>query len=233
MQTPESAPHRRVITEVADEVRRTFAERKGWLVGLGFNIAIAVAYVAYTHYQPNRPDSVRIAGIATGVVAWVLADTINTNQLGADADRASASLERGRGAMRELALKNGALAVMLLPLAIVLSVGVRLALDRWRAVPHAVMLDLFVVFMWLGLGNVLSVLLPYCPISLRERWRVPRSWPRWLLCVAAPYLALLIVNELRWPVDRLAHYIFGRPDGHLLGYAFLYKIGRASWRERV
>ncbi len=211
-----------VLGEIAGELRWTFAERKGWLVGVGFNLVIAAIYVGYTHYQPRLRDSVRVTGIATGVAAWVLADVINTNQLGDDADRVAASLEDGHGVMRELALKNSALTLLLLPLTVLISVAVRLVLDRWRAIPHAVLLDLFVVFMWLGVGNLVSVLLPYRPIALKERCKARRSWLRWGVCLGAPYLMLFSINYLRWPVDRFCHHVLGRPDKHLLAYAFSY-----------
>lgn len=210
------------LTEVADEIRWTLAERKGWLVGFGLNLMVALAYVGYTHYQPGRPDDLRVAGIATGVAVWILADVINTNQLGDDADRVAASLGEGRGLVRQLALKNAALVVLLLPLTVAISIGVRVYLDRWRSIPHAVLLDLFVVFLWLGIGDILSVVLPYRPIPLRERWHRRRSWPRWALCLAAPYLAVLTVWYVRWPADRLAHHLVGTPRGHLLGYGFVY-----------
>jgi hypothetical protein len=215
-------PARGLLSDIAVELQWTLRERKGWFIGIGFNLILAGIYVGYTHYQPNRPDDVRVAGIATGVALWVLADVINTNQLGDDGARVAALLAEGHGVGRQIARKNGALACILLPLTVLISVGVRLALDRWRAIPHAVLLDLFVVFTWLGVGDVISVLLPYRPISLRSRWHLRRSWPRWLLCLLAPYLALPVINQLRWPADRLAHVLLGSPDRHLLGFAFLY-----------
>ena len=213
----------RLFHEVGDELHRTFAERKGWLLGIGLNLAVATAYVGYEHFQPHSHDKVRIAGIATQTVVWVLADVINTNQLGADADQVSRSLERGEHIGHELALKNLALAILLFPLAFVLSVGVRLALDRWRAIPHAVLFDLYAIFIWLAIGSLISVVLPYRPISLRQRWHRRRSWARWGVCLAAPYVVLFaVIRPLHWPADRLSHAIYGPAEPHLLGYAFVY-----------
>ncbi len=217
------APSAGPLSAIASELRRTFAERRSWLFGLGLNLAIAVVYVGYEHFHPHSHDEVRIAGIATGTVAWVLADVINTNQLGADADQVARSIDGGHGIVREMALKNLALACLLFPAAFVLSVGVRLALDRWRAIPHAIMFDLSAVFVWLGVGSVISALLPYRPIPLRERWKDRRSWFRWCCCLAAPYIALfVIIRPLRRPADHLAHFLYGPPELHLLGYSFVY-----------
>jgi hypothetical protein len=219
------------LKAMAGELRWIFSERKSWLVGLGFNLAVAVVYVGYEHFHPHSHDEVRIAGIATETVAWVLADVINTNQLGADADYVSRSLDSGHSITREMALKNLALACLLFPAAFVLSVGVRLAIDHWRAIPHAVMFDLSVVFVWLGVGSLLSVLLPYRPIPLRERWRNRKSWFRWCCCLVAPYVVLFaIIRPLRWPADQIASLLYGSPELHELGYSFVYMVyGFVLW----
>jgi hypothetical protein len=210
------------LGEVDDELRWTVHERKGWLIGIAVNLAVAGVWVGYTHYRPHSHDSFRIAGMATAVATWVLADVINTNQLGADADRVAGNLEDGHGVVHELALKNAALAVILLPLTVFVSVGTRVALDRWRAIPHAVILDIGVVFLWMGMGNVLSVLFPYRPIGLRERWRLRRSWPRWLLCLAVPYAAYFVHRWFVWPVDRIGHHrLLGDPDRNLMAYCLV------------
>lgn len=55
------------LSEIVDELRWTFSERRGWLIGIAFNLAVAAVYVGYTHYRPHAHDLVRVAGIAT---AW-------------------------------------------------------------------------------------------------------------------------------------------------------------------
>jgi hypothetical protein len=210
------------LGEVDDELRWTFHERRGWLIGIGINLVLAAGWVGYTHYHPHSHDSFRIAGVATGVATFVLADVINTNQLGADADRVARNLEDGRSVTHELFLKNAALALLLLPLTVLVSVGTRVALDRWRAIPHAVVLDVGVVLLWMGMGNVLSVLLPYRPINLRKRWRLPRTWPRWVLCLGIPYAAFYAHRWIIWPVDRIAdHRLLGNRDRNLLAYCLV------------
>jgi hypothetical protein len=67
------------------------------------------------------------------------------------------------------------------------------------------------------------VVLPYRPISLRQRWHRRRSWARWGVCLAAPYVVLFaVIRPLHWPADRLSHAIYGPAEPHLLGYAFVY-----------
>jgi hypothetical protein len=61
------------LHEVAEELRWTFHERRGWLIGISFNLVVARIWVGYTHFQPHSRDSFRIAGTATAVAVWVLA----------------------------------------------------------------------------------------------------------------------------------------------------------------
>lgn len=195
-QQPATEPRLGLVRDVVDELRWTASGRKGWLIGLGLNIVVAAVYVGVTHYDPNRPGDLRIANIGTAVVVWVMSNTVNTNQLGADRDRVVASLERGDSVPRILAIKNLALAVMLVPIALAVSVLVRVLVERWQFLPHALMADVGAVFLWLGVGSVISVLLPYRPIALRARRRLRRTWPRWIFCLAVPDLTYFLVMPL-------------------------------------
>src|SRR5205823_2408795 len=72
-----------------------FTGRKGWLVGIAGNLALGLAYVGLTRYDPHRAGDLKIANIGVAVTLYVLADVITTNQLGSDSERVVTSLERG------------------------------------------------------------------------------------------------------------------------------------------
>jgi hypothetical protein len=231
-QQPATEPRLGLVGDIVDELRWTATSRKGWLIGLTLNFVVAVIYVGYTHYDPHRPGDIRIANVGTAVAIWILSNTLNTNQLGADSDRALASLQRGDSVPRILAIKNLALAVFLVPMAIVVSVVVRILVDRWRLLPHAAMMDVAAVFLWLGLGSVISVLIPYRPIALRERWRQHHTWLRWGICQAVPdltYFVVLPVLHLPYlAVYRLQ--VFGSYQSHFLEYSVFYlAMGLSYW----
>ena len=231
-QQPSTEPRLGLLRDVADELRWTATSRKGWLIGLATNFFVAVIYVGYTHFDPRRPGDIRIANVGTAVAVWVLSNTLNTNQLGADSDRVVASLERGDSVPRILAIKNLALAVFLVPLAIVISIAVRILVDRWRLLPHAVMMDVGAVFLWLGVGSVISVLLPYRPIALRARWRRRRTWPRWAFCLALPDLTyFLVLPFLHVPYFAIySEKVFGPYQRNFLIYSAVYLgIGVVYW----
>lgn len=181
-------PRAGLLDDVEDELRWTFTGRKGWLVGMLFNLAVALVVTGYQRYDPHVSGDIKIANIGVAVVIYVLAGTLATNQLGADAERVVNSLERGDALRRILALKNVALAVLMVPVALLVSVIVRILVDRWRLLPHTAMYDVGAVFVWLGLGNLISVTLPYRPISLRARLKARRTWKRWALRQAVPYV---------------------------------------------
>jgi hypothetical protein len=227
----ELEPREGVLADLADELRWTFGGRKGWLIGIAFNLILAGVYVGYTHYHPHSRDPVDITGLATGVVAWVLSDVVNTNQLGSDATRVRASIQRGDNVARILALKTLGLAVLLAPLAVTVSVVARLLLDRWRFIPWAVMMDIGVLFVWLGVGCIVSVLIPYNPIPLRERFRLRRSWVRWGICLAVPYLIYPAIGYIcMWPPDRFARHVIGDPHKYYTQWALCHLVwGFVVW----
>jgi hypothetical protein len=185
---PATEPRGGLIDDVKDELQWTFSGRKGWLLGMVFNLVVSLVVVGYQRYDPHVSGDVKIANIAVAVVVYVLAGTLATNQLGADADRVINSVERGDRVQRILAIKNVALVVLLVPVALLVSVIVRILVDRWRLLPNTAMYDIAAVFVWLGIGNVVSVMLPYRPISLRARLKARKTWKRWAVRQAVPYV---------------------------------------------
>jgi hypothetical protein len=99
-------PRLGLLRDVIDELKWTLSGRRGWLVGMGVNLVIALVYVGYTHFAPNLPGDIRIANVGVLVVWWILANVINTNQLGSDSDRVVRSLEDRDVLSRILAIKN-------------------------------------------------------------------------------------------------------------------------------
>ena len=224
MAPPEPAGHAPgPIAEVAEELEWAFRERRGWLAGFAFNVVVAAAFVFYEHVDAHQHDRLRVAGIATGVAAWVLADGVNTDQLGSDARRTLDALGRNQSIVRILAKKNLMLATLLAPVAIVISTATRLSIDHWRDIPHTVLLDLFVVFMWLGIGDIVSVLFPTTPSGSPSGGTcagvgpVGRSaWPSPTSSSTAG-----VSGWLHWPAATLPH-AFGPADRHLFEWAFGY-----------
>lgn len=208
--------------DFVDELRWTVRHRRGWLIGFALNLVAAAIFLSYQRYDPDR-QVLRVAGLAAELAAWVLASTLATNQLGEDAEHVLASLRYDRNLTRLLVVKNLVLFILLVPITFALSVAVQLDESRLNELLPSVaedLLDEFVLGLWLGIGSLTSVLLPYRPIPLRSRWRQRPTWPRWATCQALPYLIFLtVIPVLVWPPYDVAKHLFGGRHTNLVEYA--------------
>ena len=213
--------------DILDELRWTWAGRKWWLLGLLGNLVFAIGYLFVTDYDPRAAGDIKVANVGLAVVLWCLADPINTNQLGNDSERVVNSLRTGDGVGRILAVKNLALVMLLLPFALLLSVVHWLLAGRWHLVPHTIVIDVGAVFLWMGVGSVVSVLLPYPPIRIRARVKAilaRKSVLRYAACLAAPYaLWYGIVKVLHIPWSEIwDNRLLGPREADLPKYALVY-----------
>ena len=60
-------PRLGLLRDIVDELRWTFTGRKGWLVGIAGNLAMGLAYVGLTRYDPHRAGDLKIANIGVAV----------------------------------------------------------------------------------------------------------------------------------------------------------------------
>src|SRR5450631_2600873 len=125
----ELEPRLGLVGDVADEIRWTFTKRLGWIGQIFLNLCIGLPVVFALSWNSHH-DDIRVSGFATSIAGWVLASTLNTNQLGFDADRAAASLRIGDTARRILFLKNLAVLVVLAPPILATSVVLRLTVSH-------------------------------------------------------------------------------------------------------
>jgi hypothetical protein len=223
----ELEPRLGLVRDVVDEIRWTFTRRLGWVLQILLNLCIGIPVVIATTWNAHA-DEVRVSGFATSVAGWVLASALNANQLGFDADRSAASLRAGDTAWRILFLKNLAVLVVLAPAVFATSIVLRLTVAHAPdPIPIALVRDLADITVWLGFGSLLSVLLPFRPLGMRGRWVARVTWPRFALCLAAPYVVYYLLlrgwhlPEL-WLVDQVFHRHTRR---HPWGYA----LGTLAW----
>lgn len=156
---------------MADELRWNLRGRPGWLAGIGFNFVLACTYLAYYRSTSHFPDR-GLSYIGASIAAWLLADTLTTNQFGAQGEAVATALDGKVGIGRLLLVKNLGLATLLLMITLPVTVAATAWVGRWGQLHDAVLVDLHVVLVWLGLGNIVSVLLPYRPIPFHKRWQL-------------------------------------------------------------
>ena len=86
---------------------------------------------------------------------------------------------------------------------------------------------LYPIMTWLGVGNVVSVLLPYAPLPLAKRWvrrRAVRSTAYWVACLALPYVLCVAVDQLK-RVPRFVTTALGLPADDLVRGVALVVLG--------
>jgi hypothetical protein len=225
--------HLHLRRDFADELRWTFAHRRGWLIGFAANLALAGLFVAITHYDP-RTGGLRLAGLAAELAAWVIASTLATNQLGDDFEYVLSRLDQGDSVTRILLSKNLVLAALLVPITVAVSVAAQLDITHLHRLFPSVtedLLDVFVVLLWLGIGGLTSVLLPYRPIPLRARRQARHTWRRWSACQALPYLLFFVVLPPLAELPRLvAADLFGGRHRNVAEYSATFVVwGLTVW----
>ena len=188
----------RLLPDVVDEVRWSFTLPMTWLAGVGINLALSLLWLLWLPLT-GRPRSDWVVLVGTYFATFILADVTTTNVLGPDASRVQRRLRAGTSIRRILVTKNLALLVIVgLPTALSTAVLTMTSEDSYRL---AVTLPgvAFPILTWLGVGNVVSVLLPVRVLRLRQRWGERRQLGhtlRWLAHLALPYGLLYAVEPL-------------------------------------
>ncbi len=189
---------RRLPRRVLTEVRWSFTWPCTWLAGVFVNLGLSLAWLALVPLRGRQyGDWVILLG--SYFAEFILADVTTTNVLGLDATRVRASLASGVSVRRLLASKNWALLVIVgLP-----TLAMTALLTLRSELPYRLVLTLpgvaLPILTWLGVGNVVSVVLPVAVRSLRTRWQQRRDWRStllWLGHLGLPYLLLYGVDPI-------------------------------------
>lgn len=186
-----------VFGRFGTEVKWAFSPPWNWLGGVGANLLLSLLWLLWTPLT-GRSHGSWIVLVGTYFAVFILADVTTTNVLGADAERVRLSLIRDVPVTRLLITKNLVLvAVVGLPTLLLTAVLTLASTSSYRLVMTLPGVAL-PVLAWLGVGNLISVLLPVPVKSSPQRWRErhdKRATFRWLAHLALPYLLLYEVNK--------------------------------------
>ena len=221
------APIAGVGTRIADEVRHVVADKpRAILIRLLITLGISLSLVAFYHFSGwTRYDDV--GQLTLYLFSAVVGSVVCTNALCFEAQRVRDGVATGERLWRILVAKNLAMAVLIT----VAALPVIAFLTVTNEGNPIAMVDQLItmVFIWLGVGNVLSVLYPlrHEPVSARLR---DGTWKPYLFSFALSYGVGLSVNLMifwrLWSRQKAATYLAG---GEWAAFALVLASAMTSW----
>jgi hypothetical protein len=199
--------------ELINELKWSFAPPRVWLAGVAANLVLSLLWLIVAPLTGHdRGDWVVLVG--SYFATFILADVTTTNVLGPDQRRIRKSMDNGVPFWRLLLVKNVTLILLVgLPTLAVTAALTLFSEDSYRlglTLPGVA----FPILTWLGVGNVVSVLLPVAWYPLRARWEQRRDLiptARWLGHLALPYALLYAVA----PVNSVPRAVLGHVSRQL------------------
>lgn len=204
---------------VLAEIRWAFTPPRTWLMGVLANLVLAALWLAVQPLTPHGRHQDWVVLVGTYFSSFILADVTTTNIFGADHYRVRRGLADGVPLWRIILVKDLTLVALVgLP-----TLGAAMALTLWFEKPARLAVTIPTVAVpivsWIGIGNLVSVLLPVTAEPLIRRWR--RRGNRrviliWLTALTLPY-ALCYVAD---PVDGVGHRVLWREAPAMIGRIF-------------
>ena len=170
------------------------------LVKLGISLGLGLAYLGFIRLFQWNDKNELLPYLALYALSGVIGGVVCTNALSWDAGRVRAALTSGRRLWHLLLSKNITLFLLVGSVGLVLSVLLAWRADEFGALLKAVGQLITMMLLWLGIGNVLSVVSPLRVEPLKERLRDGTIKP-FLLSFVTSYVIGLGVNlMLTWRV---------------------------------
>jgi hypothetical protein len=189
---------------VRAEIGWAFTPPRTWLLGVVANLLLAVGWLAVQPLTPHGRHQDWVILVGTYFSSFVLADATTTNPLGSDHYRVRKTLADGVPVRRVLFVKNMALIVLVGLPTLAAATALTLALESPARLAVTIPNVAVPIVSWLGMGNVIAVLLPVSAEPLFRRWRQRHDFRRtagWLVALMLPY-ALYYVAD---PMDGMGH----------------------------
>jgi hypothetical protein len=175
---------------ILDEVRHITAERpRSILLRIVITVGVGLALVAAYHLTGMKRYD--LSGLTLYLFSVVVGSVVCTNSLCFEAERVRTALAAGQRVWRVLVVQNIAMAVLIT----IAGLPVIAALTWTREANPVALVDQLVtmVFIWLGVGNVLSVLYPLRHEPMAARLK-DGTWKPFLFSFVLSYGVGLTVN---------------------------------------
>lgn len=175
----------------------------GWLQGVMFNGVLAALYLLIWPLSSKGPGDVVLL-FTTYFATFIMADVTTTNIFGHDLPHTVAALKGGRS-LQNLLLTKNAVQVLLIIIPFTLVTAALSVYHRgWTDLVLAIPGILYPMLLWLGIGNLISVIYPAMPAPMRWRsthilagqWRMHTPM---LISYAIPYVLYFITTYVDLP----------------------------------
>ena len=186
---------------VTDEVSTVLRRRpRSILIKLAIGLGLGLAYLVFILLMQWEDKSEILPYLAPYALSGVIGGVVCTNALSWDAGRVRAELTGGRRLWHVLISKNVTMFLLVGAVGLVLCLLLAWQADDYGALVKALGELVTMMLLWLGIGNVLSVLSPLRVEPLKERFK-DGTWKPFLLSFAISYVVGLGVNlMLTWRV---------------------------------
>lgn len=186
---------------LSGEIRYVLTRRpRSTIKSLGVSFGLGLLYLGFIRvFEWDRNERL-LPYLGLWAISVVMGGSVCVNAMSFDAMRVRAALDGGEQLWRIQVIKNLALFVIVAPLGFLIS-----ALLAWRAgdpgaFVKACVLVVCFMLLWLGVGNVLSVGLPFRDEPILRR-RASGSLKQFAIAFVVSYLAGYLVNgTLIWRV---------------------------------
>jgi hypothetical protein len=196
-----------LMRSIGAEIRWMFTPPRTCLMGVAANAVLAALWLTVQPLTAHGLHNDLVVVVDTYFASFILADVTTTNMLGSDSYRVQAARAAGTPMWRILLVKNGALFVIIAVPTLIAAAVLTIVLDEHWRLARTVPNVLVPIVTWLGVGNLVSVMLPVAVAPLLRRWRRRRDTARvawWLTALALPYLLYYIAD----PIGGLEHQVF-------------------------
>ncbi|WP_375426357.1 hypothetical protein [uncultured Friedmanniella sp.] len=220
-----------LLTQVRHEVVWFFQPPWPWLNGVAFNLVLSLLWLVVWPLS-GRPHQDWAIIVGSYFAVWILADVTTTNILGADAARVRAGLAQHVSLGRILVVKNLTLLALVGGPTLIATAVITVTHEADYRLTLTLPGVLLPILTWLGVGNLLSVLLPVATRPWRERWEerhALRPTGRWLVCMGLPYALLTAADPVAALPRLILRHARALPPTIQVRGAILCVLGLALW----
>ncbi len=179
---------------VRGEIEYMLTRRPRTIVrSLAVSLAMGLLYLGFIRVFKWERDGQWAPYLGLFVLSVVMGGSVCINAMSFDAMRVRAALDSGARLWHLLVIKNLALLTIVAPLGFVLSALLAWRVGDWGALWKACILTILFILLWMGVGNVLSVVLPIRDEPIKKR-KQSGSLKQFLIAFAVSYGVGYLVN---------------------------------------